>query len=74
MNKDKEIEVVDSKEKEVDIMEKVTDLTFFYKIRVILNGIMMTKERSSGKVVIVTEKVLVLTEKEVILILEAVLW
>ena len=35
-----------------------------------MNGIMMTKTRLSGKVVVLIEEVLVLTEEEVILILE----
>ena len=37
-----------------------------------LNGKMMTKERLSGKVVILTKEVLVLIKEEVILILEVV--
>ena len=70
MNKDKEVEVVDSREAEVDLMEKVADLTILCKIRENLNGRVMTKERPSGKVVIHTEEVLVLIEEEVILTLE----
>ena len=51
-------------------MEKLVDLIILYKIRGNLNGIMMIKARSSGKMMIPTEEVLVLTEEEVILILE----
>ncbi|MDF3686275.1 hypothetical protein [Enterobacter hormaechei] len=72
MNKDKEVEVVDSREAEVDLMEKVADLTVLCRIKANLNGRMMTKARSNGKVVILTEEVLILTEEEVILILEVV--
>ena len=66
MNKDKEVEVVDSREAKVDLIEKVADLTILYKIR--------KKTRPSGKVVVHTEEVLDLTKEEVILILEVVLW
>ena len=72
MEKDKEEEVVDSREAEVDPIEKVADLMILYKIRENMNGRMTTKERLSGKVVIITEEVLVLTKEEVILILEMV--
>ena len=72
MNKDKEVEVVDSREEEVDLMEKVGDLIIWCKIRENMNGRMMTKEILSGKVVILTEEVLVLFEEELILILEVV--
>ena len=72
MNKDKEVEVVDSREAEVDPMVKVAYLTILCKIKENMNGIMMTKERPSGKEVIITEEVLVLIEEEVILILEVV--
>ena len=70
MNKDKEVEVVDSREAEVDRMEKVEDLTILCKIRENLKGRMMLRERPSGKVVILTKEVFVLSEEEVILILE----
>ena len=70
MNKDKEVEVVDSKEVEVDVMEKVADLTILCRIKANLNGRMMTQARLSGKVLILTKVVLVLTKEEVILILE----
>ena len=52
MNKDKEVEVVDSKEAEVDLMVKVADLTILSKIRENLNGKVMSKTRLNGKVVI----------------------
>ena len=70
MNKYKEVEVVDSREVEVDLMAKVEDLTILYRIKEKLSGRMMTKERSNGKVVILTKEVLILTKEEVILILE----
>ena len=69
MNKDKEVEGVDSREVEVDLMEKVADLKIMCKIRENLNGRMMTKMRPSGKVVVLTKEVLDLTKEEVILIL-----
>ena len=72
MNKDNEVEVVDSREVEVDLMEKVADLIVLCRIKGNLNGRMMTKERMNGKVVIFIEEVLVPTEEEVILILEVV--
>ena len=62
MNKDKKVEVEDSREEEVDLMEKVENM----------NGRMLIKARLSGKVVILTKEVLVLTEEEVILTLEVV--
>ena len=70
MNKDKEVEVVDSREAEVDLMEKVTNLTVLCRIKENLNGRVMTKARSNGKVVILTKEALILIEEEVILILE----
>ena len=70
MNKDKELEVVDSRKVEVDLMEKVVDLTVLCRIKENLNGRMMTKTRTSGKVVVYTEEVLVFTKEEVILILK----
>ena len=70
MNKDKEVEVVDSREAEVDLMEKVADLTVLCRIKENLNGRVMTKARPNGKVVILTEEALLLTREEVILILE----
>ena len=60
--------MVDSREVEVDLMEKVADLIVLCKIKENLNGRMMKKTRLNGKVVILTEEVLVLT-KEVILTL-----
>ena len=72
MNKDKEVEVVDSREVEVDLTKKVVDLTILCKIRENLNGRMMIKTRPSGKVVVHTEEVRDLTEEEAILILEVV--
>ena len=64
--------MVDSREAEVDLMEKVADLTVLCRIKTNLNGRMMTKARPNGKVVILTEEGLILTEEEVILILEVV--
>ena len=51
-------------------MEKMVDLKVLCRIKVDLNGRMMTKARLIGKVVILTEEVLILIEEEVILILE----
>ena len=65
MTIDKEVEVVDSREVEVDLMEKVADLIVLCMIKENLNGKMMAKTRLSGKVVVITEE-------EVILILEVV--
>ena len=70
MNKDKEVEVVDSREVEVDLMEKVVDLTILCKIKANLNGRVMIKVRPNGKVVILTEEALILTREEVIPIVE----
>ena len=72
MSKDKEVEVVDSRKVEVNLMVKVVDLTILCKIKENLNGRMMTNTRLSGKVVAHNEKVLDLTKEEVILILEVV--
>ena len=72
MNKDKEVEVVDSREAEVDVMVKVVDLKVLYKIKENLNGGMMTKTRPSGKEVAHIEEVLDLTKEEVILIIYVV--
>ena len=69
MNKDKEAEVVDSREADEDLMEKIANLTILCKIKANMNGRMMKKVRSSEKVVILTDEVLVLTKEEVILIL-----
>ena len=66
----KEVEVVDSEEVEVDLLEKVADLIVLCRIKANLNGRMMTKIRLNGNVVVHTEEVLDLTEEEVILILE----
>ena len=62
--------MVDSKEAEVDLMEKVVDLTILCRIKENLNGRVMIKERPNGKVVILIEEALILTKKEVIPILE----
>ena len=62
--------MVDSREAEVDLMEKVVDLEILSKIRENMNGRMMTETRLSGKVVVLTKEVLDLTEEKVILILE----
>ena len=70
MNKGKEVEVVDSREAVVDLMEKVVDLTVLCRIKENLKGRVMIKARLNGKVVILTEEALLLTEEEVILILE----
>ena len=72
MNKDKEVEVVDSREAEVDLMEKVADLTILCRIKVNLNGRMTIRTRPSGKEVVHIEEVLDLTKEEVILIVEVV--
>ena len=72
MNKDKEVEVVDSREAEVDLMVKVIELIVLCRIKENLNGRMMKKARPNGTVVIIIEKVLILTEEEVILILGVV--
>ena len=70
MNKDKMVEMVDSREAEVDLMEKVADLTILCRIKANLNGRVMTKARPNVKVVISSEEALLLTGEEVILILE----
>ena len=62
--------MVDSREVEVDLMEKVVDLIVLCKIKENLNGRVMTKARLNGKVVILTEEALILIREEVILILE----
>jgi hypothetical protein len=72
VNKDKEVEVVDSREEEVALMEKIENLIILCKIRANLNGRMMIKARPSRKLVIFTEEVLVLIEEDVILTLEVV--
>ena len=56
MNKDKEEELVDSREAKVDLMEKVVDLTILCKTRENLNAKMMTKENLNGKVAILTNE------------------
>ena len=70
MNKDKEVEVVDSKEIEAYLTMEMVDLTILCKIKENLNGKLKLKERLSGKVVIPTEVVLVPTKEDVILTLE----
>ena len=70
MNKDKEVEVVDSREAEVDLIEKVSNLIVLCRIKENLNRRVMTKERLNVKVVILIEEALILTKEEVILILE----
>ena len=72
MEKDKEVEVVDSKEVEEDLMVSVVDLIVLCKIKANLNGRMMKKTRPSGKVEVHTKEVLVFIKEEVILILEVV--
>ena len=62
--------MVDSREAEVDLMEKVVDLTVLCRIKENLNGRMITKARLNGKVVMLTKEALILTKEEVILILE----
>ena len=59
MDKEKEVEVVevietevDSREIEANLIENAEDLKILCKIRKNMNGKMMTKERLSGKVVI----------------------
>ena len=64
--------MVDSREVEVDLVEKIVDLTILCKIKENLNGRMMTKARPSGKVVVHIEEVLDLTEEDVIPIVEVV--
>ena len=70
MNKDKEVDVVDSREVEVDLTMKVKDLTILCRIKANLNGRVMIKERPNGKVVILTKEALILIGEEVISILE----
>ena len=70
MSNDREVEVVDSREAEVDLVEKVADLIVLCRIKANLNGRVMTKVRPNGKVVILTEEALILIGEEVILILE----
>ena len=72
MNKDKKVDVVDSREVEGDPMEKVLDLTIMCKTRKNMSGRMKIKARLNGKVVIPTKLVLVHTKEEVILTLEVV--
>ena len=74
MNKEKEVEVENSRELKVDLTVKVEDLIILYKIKTNLNGRMMTKARLNGKVVILTKEALILTKEEVILILEVVFY
>ena len=62
--------MVDSREAEIDLMEKVVDMIVLWRIKTNINGRMMIKARPNGKVVIIIEEVLILIEEEVILILE----
>ena len=52
MSKGKEVEVEDSREVEVDLIETMVELIFLYKKKEILNGIMKIKAKPSGKVTI----------------------
>ena len=70
MNKEKEVDVIDSREVEVDLMEKVEDLTNFCKKRENLIVRMKIKARLGGKMEIPIEVVLDPIEEEVILTLE----
>ena len=70
MNKDKAIEVVDSKETKVNLTMEMVDLTILYKTRENMNGKVKIKARPSGKVVITIKVLLVPIEEEVILTLE----
>lgn len=72
MRKDREVEVVDSREADVDHIEKVVDLKILHKKKENMSEKVMRKTRLSGKVVIPTEEVLVLTEEDVILILDVI--
>ena len=72
MDKRREVEVVDSREAKVDLMEKVEDLTILYKTRENMNGKMKKKARLNGNVVVFTEEVLVHTKEEVTLTLKVV--
>ena len=69
MKKDREVELVDSREVEVDLMEKEVDLTILYKIRLNLSEKMMTKARLSGKVEVPIKEVIVYSKEEAILTL-----
>ena len=73
MNKEKEVEVIDSREAEEDLMVKVVELIVLCMIKENMNGKMMTKTRPNGNMVVLTEEVLVLIEEELIHILEVVL-
>ena len=55
--------MVDSKEAEVDLMEKVVDFIVLCRIKANMNGRVMTKARQNGKVVILIEEALILTRK-----------
>ena len=57
MSKDKELEVANHKEVEVDLMVKVADLTISCKAKANLNGKVKIKARPSGKVVTIPTKV-----------------
>ena len=62
--------MVNSREAELDLMEKVIKLKILCKIRENLSGKVMIKERLNRKVVIITKEVLLLIEEEIILVLE----
>ena len=70
MSKDKELEVADPKEAEVDLMVKLVDLTISCKTKAYLNGKVKIKAKPSGKVVTPLEVDTIPIEEEVILTLE----
>ena len=70
MKKDKEVEVVDSREVEVDLTMEMVDLTILCKIKENLNGKVKIKARPSGKVVIPIEVDTIPIEEEVLITLE----
>ena len=70
MNKDKEVEVVESREAEVDLTMEMADLIILCKIKENLNEKVKKKARQSGKVVFPTEVETIPIEEEVILTLE----
>ena len=66
MDKDKEVEVVGSREVEANLIMEIADLTILRKKKEKLNGKMNTKERKSRKVLIPTEMETILIEEELI--------